>query len=188
MRNRIVLLSVLLISSVAAAQAPSAPNAPRPSNGVVELSAKPIVARDPGPQSQPPEVYAPWAGLVEITLRNISKGVIRLEEIGTIPEFQVEIWDSTGHPVSLTDAGKRAAASSRQYLGAISVSILDLVPLQDITLKLDVSKRHEIRPGEAYKVTIRRSRGLPTTDEDGKALKNVEVSCSFDVPNYGILR
>jgi hypothetical protein len=53
---------------------------------------------------------------------------------------------------------------------------------------LDLAKRFEIKPGQAYKVTIRRSRGLPKTDEDGKPLKNVEVSCSFDVPDNGILR
>jgi hypothetical protein len=37
-------------------------------------------------------------------------------------------------------------------------------------------------------VIIRRSRGLPKTDADSKPVKNVEVGCSFDVPDYGILR
>ena len=68
------------------------------------------------------------------------------------------------------------------------MSVLDLVPLEETTLRLDLAKRFEIKPGQAYKVTIRRSRGLPKTDEDGKPLKNVEVSCSFDVPDNGILR
>lgn len=64
----------------------------------------------------------------------------------------------------------------------------ELVPWQETTIKADLSKLFRIEPGHAYKVTIRRSRGLPKTDESGKPLKAVEVSCSFEVPDYGILR
>ena len=188
MCSQIGLLSVLLASGVAAAQTPGATAPIHHSNGVVEMSAKPILAHEPRPQSETREVYSPWAGLVEITIRNISKGVIRLAEIAPLSEVQVEVLESAGQPVDLTEAGKHAANSSGRFPGAISVSVLDLVPLEETTLRLDLAKRFEIKPGQAYKVTIRRSRGLPKTDEDGKPLKNVEVSCSFDVPDNGILR
>jgi hypothetical protein len=43
----------------------------------------------------------------------------------------------------------------------ISVSMHVLTPLEEMTMLLDASKRFEIKPGQAHKVTIRRSRGFP---------------------------
>jgi hypothetical protein len=185
MCNHLRLFSVLLISGVAGAQTTGAATAIHPSNGVVELSAKPVLAYERGPRS--PEIYTPWAGLVRITIRNISGGAIRLDEMAVSAELQAEVLDSAGQPAPLTEEGKRAATNSRQYPGAISVSMDVLTPLEEMTVLLDVSKRFEIKPGQAYKVTIRRSRGFPRKDEDGKPIKNEEVSCSFEVPYYGIL-
>jgi hypothetical protein len=52
----------------------------------------------------------------------------------------------------------------------------------------NLSNYFKLEPGHAYTVVIRRSRGLPTVDELGRPLKEVEVRCSFDVPDYGIPR
>ena len=188
MCSQIGVLSFLLVSAVVGAQTPSAVAPLRPSNGVVEMSAKPILASVPRPQSEIREAYSPWAGLIEITIRNISRGVIRLEEVAPAAEFEADVLDSAGRPIARTEAGNRAVNPNRKFSGAISVSLLQLVPLQETILRVDVSKLFDIAPRKAYTVTIRRSRGLPKIGEDGKPLKNAEVSCSFDVPEYGILR
>jgi len=53
---------------------------------------------------------------------------------------------------------------------------------------MNLAKVFQIEPGHAYKITLRRFRGLAKTDEAGKPLQQVEINCSFEVPNVGILR
>jgi hypothetical protein len=152
------------------------------------MSAVPVLPRQIPPDHKSQQAYAPWTGLIAITIRNISKGVIRLEEVGITAEFRVEVLDSAGQPAPFTDEGKRASHNSHQFQGAHSVSLIQLVPLEATTMTLDVSRRIEIKQGQAYRVTIRRSEGLPLKDEGGKPLKDVEVGCTFEVPDYGILK
>jgi hypothetical protein len=180
---------VLMVSSLAQAQPSAATPAVHPSNGVLELSAKPLLGHDRRPLSSRHEVYLPWGGLVEITIRNVSHGVAVLDEIAAAWEFRFEILDSAGQPVARTELGKRVIDASRE--GAVNVGLasrFQLVPMQATTLKIDLSNYFKIEPGHAYKVTVRRSEGFPAVDEAGKPLKEVEASCSFDVPDYGLLR
>ena len=183
-------LGCQLSISLLAGAVPDQPSAPatRPSNGVVALPAKPILAYEHRRTDQVPQVYGPWAGLIEVTITNRSKSVVRLAEISPMAEFEVKIRDSSGEAVPLTELGKRAATSSRKYPGAVSVAVFDLVPSEERTVLLDVSTHYEITPGRGYRITLRRSRGLPAVDEDGKPLKNIEVSYYLGVPDYGILR
>jgi hypothetical protein len=104
-------------------------------------------------------------------------------------EFIFEVLDSAGRPVARTELGERTSEEmARQARNLGWAARNPLPPWQEITIRADLSKLFRIEPGHAYKVTIRRSRGLPKTDESGKPLKAVEVSCSFEVPDYGILR
>lgn len=189
MSNHIGTTAILLVPCLAQGQTPP-PVAPvRPSNGVLEMSAAPILGPDRRPASQRHDVYGPWAGLVDVKIRNVSGGVVRLEETAIISEFAIEVLDSAAAAASRTERGRRvegAEAGKRSVV--LSSTLVQLVPLQETTREVDLSNFFEIRPGQAYKVTFRRSRGIPKTDADGKPLKEAELSCSFDVPDYGILR
>ena len=182
--NSITLL--LVLSYVTTAQPPGGA-ATHFANGVIEMVARPTLAFERAPRSQVHGVYGPWAGLVEVTIRNISRSVIRLNSTGARSDFTVDIRDADGKPVALTVEGRRAEAYAGQF-PAISVSQIELAPLEEKIMMLDLSWQYEIRTGQEYRVTIRRSRGIPRNDAEGKPLKKVEVSCSFEVPDYGILR
>ena len=179
------LFSAILISGAVWAQAPATESL-HPSNGTVQMEAQPIIEFERKPQSQ--EIYAPWAGLVEITMRNVSRGLVRLVGVSMPADFQVDITDISGKAVARTELGRRALIPVNHQGVALSVSLHDLVPLQEMAMKMDLARLFEIRPGQAYHVVIRRSRGIPKSDEEGKPIKDVELSCSFDVPSYGILR
>jgi hypothetical protein len=132
--------------------------------------------------------YIPWRGSVRITIRNVSFATATLVERGT-SDFDYDVLDSTGHSVERTELGRKLAAVPRTGpFVSPSVSVIQLAPLQEVNSELDLSNYLKILPGHAYKVIIRRSQGLPTTDELGRALKEVEVSCSIDVPEIGLPR
>jgi hypothetical protein len=188
MRNKHILIIAVTTVILALGQTP-APVAPtHPSNGVLELSAKPTPGPDPHPASKRVEQYVAWHGNVEITLRNVSFGYATVEDAGW--DYDFEVFDSSGRPVERTDLGKRVAAlhkdSSPQAFS--SGGLGRLAPLQTIVEKRNLADYFKIGPSRAYTVTIRRSRGLPKIDEYQKPIKDVEVSCSFDVPDFGIPR
>jgi hypothetical protein len=96
---------------------------------------------------------------------------------------------SSRQAVARTEFGKRVADPNWKLTGTfVSVHQTQLVPLEETTIKMNIAKVFQIEPGHAYKVTLRRFRGLPETDEAGKPLQQVEISCSFEVPDVGILR
>jgi hypothetical protein len=138
------------------------------------------------------DVYGPWLGLVWITIHNASHGMVRLVEVGPDDEYEFDVTDSSGKAVPLTERGKQERDLAkhpdphRPYTG--SISVYDLGPTEEITSKFDFAALHQIKPGQAYKVKIRRTRGLPTVDENGKPLKQFEVSCTVEIPEHGILR
>ena len=189
MSSHIRTTAIFLVSCLAQGQTPPLATSVQPSNGVLELSAAPILGPDRRPASQRHDVYGLWAGLVEVKIRNVSGGVVRLEETAIMSEFAVYVLDSAGAAVTRTERGRRvegAEAAKRSVV--LSSTLVQLVPLQETTREVDLSNFFEIRPGQAYKVTIRRSQGIPKIDAAGKPLKDAELSCSFDVPDYGILR
>jgi hypothetical protein len=160
-----------------------------PSNGVLEVSATPTLLADRRPASQRHDIYGSWGGLIEITIRNVSRAVVQIDEMSPEAEFVFEVLDSAGQPVAFTEHGKRNAEGLARHAPNLGWASRDtLAPLQETTLKADISKFFQIEPGHAYKVTVRRTRGLPKNDETGKPLKQVEISCSFEVPDVGILR
>ena len=189
MSSQIGAALILLVSCLAKGQAPSPAAAVYPSNGVLELSAAQILGPDHRPASQRHDVYGPWRGLIEVKIRNVSRGVVRLEETPMMSEFVIDVFDSTGAKVARTERGRRVegADTSNSRL-VLSLTPVQLAPLQETAHALDLSNFFQIEPGHAYKVTLRRSKGLPKTDVEGKPLKEVEVSCSFEVRDYGILR
>ena len=179
----------VLAACLAAAQSgvPAAPA--HPSNGVLELSATPVLAHDPRPIGQHHEAYVPWGGLVEVKIRNVSRAVVRLTEISSTAEFDVEVFDSRGDAVARTELGKRAAANpEKRFLYFFGVSQIELQPLAELPIKLDLSRLFAIEPGHAYQVTLRRWWGFPKVDEAGEPLARVEIGCSFEVPEAGIRR
>jgi hypothetical protein len=189
MHSRIGPILAILASCLAQAQTPYASPAAHPSNGVLEMSAVPALAPDGRPPSQVHEVFSPWRGLVVITIRNVSRNVVLLNGIGPEWDFHAEVVDSSGQAVARTEFGKRVADSNWKLTGTfVSVQQVRLVPLEETIIKMNIAKVFQIEPGHAYRVTLRRFRGLPTTDEAGKPLQQVEINCSFEVPEYGILR
>jgi hypothetical protein len=105
-------------------------------------------------------------------------------------DFGFEVFDSAGRPVERTESGKECAEIFRMEHPNIvtRLSHQQLAPTKQIVYPMSLSSDFKIEPGHAYTVVIRRSRGLPKVDELGRPLKEVEVSCSFDVPDYGIPR
>jgi hypothetical protein len=186
MRFPKVAASVAAALHLAAAQSANTA-ADRPSNGVVEMAVTPVLA----PETQPPfhrgEVYGPWTGLVVIKIRNISKRVITLEEIDPPTEFDVTVLGVDGKSAPLTLQGRRDDLYAGQF-PMVSVHLVELVPLAEATVRMNISRRFEIRPGQPYRVTLKRSKGLPKVGDDGNPLKDAAISVSFEVPEYGILR
>jgi hypothetical protein len=170
-------------------QAPLVPVV-RPSNGVMELSARPTPGPDPSPASKRVKQYVPWHGDVEITLRNVSFGYATVGVINWEYEYELEVFDSAGRPVERTELGKRVAELAKDESPKILTIAgnKELAPLQTIVDRQNLANYFKIEPGHAYTVTIHRSRGLPKVDEHQKPIKEVEVSCSFDVPDAGIPR
>ena len=184
MYSRRLIVTVLLAATFGGAQ----PTTLRPSNGVVELSAAPFPDPDTRPALRRTEKYFPWRGIVEITIRNVSFGPATLQEMSC--DFGFEVFDSAGRPVEQTDSGKECAEIFRTgHPGYITrISRHQLAPMQQAVYPVNLSDYFKIEPGHAYTVVIRRSQGLPKDDELGRPLKEVEVSCSFEVPDFGIPR
>jgi hypothetical protein len=182
---------LIIVSSLTAtlgrSQAPPAP-AVHPSNGVLELSATPAPDPDTRPAGMRVEHYFPWHGIVEVTLQNISFAPAIIYENPC--DLGFEVVDSTGRPAEQTDSGKQCAdlRSIDSPTVVFSFSRHQLAPMQKTVYTVGLSRYFKIEPGRAYTVVVRRSRGLPKVDEAGRPLKDIEVSCSFDVPNYGITR
>lgn len=168
--------------------------ADHPSNGVVDLSAKPVVddgqghARDTSNH----DPYGPWDGFVWLTIRNVSRGMVHLVEIAADEEYTFEVVDPSGKAVPLTELGKqeRGEAASpdphRFHIG--SVSMYDLGPTQERSSRFNFAVFYQVRRSREYKIRIKRTQGLPTVDESGKPLKQAEVSCSVEIPAFGIPR
>jgi hypothetical protein len=182
-------LIVFFAACFAQAQAPDALRDVHPSNGVMEMSAVPVVAPDRHPPSQVHEVFSPWRGLAVITIRNVSQGVVTFYDLGAESDFHAEVVGSNGEAVARTEFGKRVADPNWELTGTfVSVHQTRLAPLEETTIKMNIAKVFQIEPGHAYTVTLRRFRGLPKTNEAGKPLQQIEIGCSFEVPEYGILR
>ena len=180
--QKAILLATFLI-------APCSAQTVHPSNGVLQLTAVAVAESEHRYTSDPPEIYAPWKGLINRTIQNISKGVVSLDEMAPSGEFIFEILDAEGNAIGATDRGKRIAegrAQSAPNLGF--ASDIPLVPLQQVTLKADVFSLFKLKVGHAYKVIIRRTRGFPTKDDAGKPLQQIELSCMIEIPAVGILR
>lgn len=189
MHSKIGLITLLTALGLARAQAPEWRPPLRPSNGVLEMNARPVPEHDPRPLGQRREAYRPWSGLTEITIRNSSKETVRLVEIAAVLEFGFDVVDSEGRPADKTDLGRRVIeprSPQGRPLGA--VERIQIAPQQENTIRVDLSNYFKIEPGRAYRVTIRRSRGIPDTDDAGKPIKEVEISCSFEVPSIGLPR
>ena len=188
MDHRYTASIVILASFAAQAQTPAEPPSVRPSNGVLELSAAPRLGHDPRPIGKRHEEYLPWRGLIKITIRNVSFAAATLDETG-VWDFDLDVLDSAGQPVVRTDLGKRLADVPRTGPATnLFASRILLAPLKEISSEVDLLNYFKIEPGHAYKVVIRRSKGLPKVDEVGRPLKEIEVSCSFEVPEVGLLR
>ena len=184
MYNGRLIASTLLAATLGSGQSPAL----RPSNGVLELSAVPFAAPDSRPAGKRVEKYFPWQGAIEIAIRNISFAPAMIEDLSC--DFGFEVFDSAGRPVEQTEDGKKCAEVLRmgQPTFITRISHQELAPNKQTVYPMNLSGFFKIEPGHAYTVVIRRSRGLPKVDELGRPLKDVEVSCSFDVPDYGIPR
>jgi hypothetical protein len=198
MGSRIVVAAIMMITSgpyyvqTKASGVGAAGEADHPSNGVVELIVKPALDSEVLRQLDPRSVYGPWTGLLQITIRNASRGMVHLGEVAADFEYKFEVLDSSGKAVPQTELGRDHSDlvahpdPRRPYTGPVSV--FDLVPLQEFTDEIDIAMFYRVRPGQAYKIKVRRAAGLPGVDEAGKPLKQVEVSCSVDIPEIGLLR
>jgi len=188
MYSKIGPMLILLAACSARAQTTGAPVATHPSNGVLELSATPVTEQLLRP-SERNKVYGPWTGKIVVTIRNVSRAVVPLSEVEPEWDFDIEVLDAAGLAVPRTEFGKRLPSGpGRQPTGRLSLHDFKLAPLEELTLKMDISKVYQVEPGHAYKVTLRRLWGIPKVDEAGKPLQQPEISCSFEVPEVGILR
>jgi hypothetical protein len=162
-----------------------------PSNGVVQLTVTAAVALEHRRPSDPPEVYAPWRGLLDFKITNVSSGLAHLVETSTDMEYIFEVMDASGEPVPPTEEGKQVAAalantSTRRFSEPLAV--LDLSPAEEFTAHIDLSVLYQIQPGRAYKIRVKRSKGLPQKDQYGRPTERSEVSVVVDIPEMGILR
>jgi len=132
---------------------------------MLELSVK--AAFDPEPPRRKDDAPSEplWRGLIEITLKNISRGTVHIEEGGN---YQISVLDSSGKPAPLTEYGKKVEAARRVQPNLSGVaSIFDLQPGQQLTNQMHLGAAHQIEPGQAYTIRVSRSRGFPMVDPDG---------------------
>jgi len=170
------------------------PIADHPSNGIVEIVATPIAepTHEPRALTDPPEVFLPWRGLLSVAIRNVSREMVTLDAVMWTREYVVEVLDSSGKPVPLTDYGKSLAdVASRprdphSYSGP--AARVTITPGQESTTKMDVSQVFQVAPGTAYKIRIRRSAFLPSVDEYGKPIAQRELSCTVTIDAAGVLK
>jgi hypothetical protein len=180
-----LITAALLVAKLGSGQAPAA----HPTNGALELSATPRPDPDPRPAGKRIEQYVPWHGIVEIAIRNVSFAPVMIEDMPC--DFGFEVLDSAGRPIEQTEFGKECAEIFRRIgppTMVLSYSHHHLAPTQQTVHPVDLSNLFKVEPGHAYTIVVRRSRALPKVDELGRPIKDVEVSCSFDVPDYGIPR
>jgi hypothetical protein len=180
---------------VGAAAPAGDPSGVHPSNGIVELVVAPAPAEGPPRPhrlTDPPEVYAPWDGLLNVSVRNISLGPARVDSGDWQLDYTIEALDSAGKPVPMTERGKSVAdAASRPrdpfgYYGPASA--VNLRPGQETSVQVNVSKIYQVVSGKAYTIRIKRSVGLPKVDEYGKPLQQGELSCTVVIDQRGVLR
>jgi hypothetical protein len=168
--------------------------ADRPSNGVVEIVVTPMAepTHEPRALTDPPEMFLPWKGLLNVRIRNISGGIARVDEGTWTREYVVEVVDSSGKPVPMTDRGRSladAASKPRDPLDYIGPAArVKLTPGQEINTKMDVSQVFRVVSGTAYKIRLRRTAGLPAVDEYGKAISQRDLSCTVMIDSAGVLR
>ena len=159
---------------VGAAIPPVIPAGDHPSNGVLELIVAPVPASGSRPHrlTDPPEVYAPWDGVLSMRVRNISLGPARVDEADSLFEYTIEVLDSSGKLVPMTERGKsttEAASRPRSPFGYYGpASAFKLMPGEDVYTQVDLSKFYQVVSGRAYTIKIKRSVGLPKVDEYGK--------------------
>ena len=178
MRSRIlrmIFAEVLAGLSLAGAQTPPSsarPTLDEPSNGVLELSARPILdtahGRDPAPTI--------WQGLVEVTVKNISQRPVRIAE-GALT-YELSAWDSSGMLVPKTRFGEQVEAAQRDGPTRMpATATVDLLPGQEYTRTLGLRTYFLIEPGRDCTVRLKRwDRSMALIDESGKRLALRELS------------
>jgi hypothetical protein len=145
---------------VGAAIPPVIPPGDHPSNGVVELIVAPVPARlRPRSLTDPPEVYAPWAGVLSVRVGNISLMPASVDYADPLFEYTVQVLDSSGKPVPVTERGRsttEVASRPRSPFGYYGpASAFELMPGEDVYIQVDLSKFYQVVSG----------RGLHDQDE-----------------------
>lgn len=169
------LLACGQVPSDAAGQA-----ADHPSNGVVEMSLKPVFPVDSAAQRRRdpslPPVYGSWAGVVEVTIKNTSPLKIRcITSHAFWFDHDVQVLDPDGNPVPLTPLGQ-SALPVKPGPHPDSGAVEDLEPSQQSTETLLLQAIFQIVPGKTYTVRVRRSRGLPPVDAMGRPLPELSAT------------
>ena len=128
-------------------------------------------------------VYAPWRGIMRITVRNVSRGLVDLAEFSPAMEYDFNVLDSSGASVPLTEEGKKALMASHDSLNRVSgpVTAITLGISGESTRDVNLAQLYQLKPGQAFTVGIWRSKGLPAVDENGKPLKDVELRCTVEI-------
>jgi hypothetical protein len=163
-----------------AGQAPSgaAAEANRPSNGVLEMSLRPIFPEVATGDPERPPVVGAWQGIIEVTIKNISALRVRCTRRNWYFQYDLQVLDSEGNPVPLTDFGRQwfSAPGARPAGHSVSVSVTDLEPSEQFTDRLNLASAFQLRPGGTYTVKLRRSRDLPPVDAMGRPLPELSAT------------
>lgn len=118
-----------------------------------------------------------WSGserqrLLSLTIKNNCQGRIIIKEVGDESErnYQVELRNSKGEIVPLSDAGK-SLTSRRQP--EVSVIYVRLKPGEEITRTLDLSKLYSLQDDEKYTITVTKSVYIEADEKYLKLQSNV---------------
>lgn len=192
MVSMIRMAALCLLTAVVCAQTPPPPRpvSEHRSNGVVEIQVVPEISeREHDMRNEGASVYAPWRGLLRITIRNVSWGLVDLVELAPPLEYEFNVLDSSGASVPLTEWGKKAQLA-RDPLNVLSgpVSSITIGVAGEYSRDIYLADQYQLKPGQAYTIRIWRSEGLPKVDEHGKPLKEVELRYTLKIPDYGIAR
>lgn len=140
-----------------------------PSNGVLELivgsASKDSNSSDRGRQG---DASAPSnRGQLEISLKNVSKQIVKIMVTSPMWDFDIQVNDDSGKRAPLTDAGKRLPQSDRERQEwMLSRKIESLEPGEEYRVKVDLSLYYVIQQRQDYTVSVRR--GVAGVVQEGR--------------------
>lgn len=151
-----------------------------PKNGLVA-----ITLSIPDQFTAEPKAWDPrleWRGVVNVTLTNYSKQVVRFVESDWKRDYRIDVLDAAGNQPQKTQEGLALrAADDEEAAPPPSHILITLQSGQSYTGTIYIGLLFRIAPHAEYTVRVRRTAGLPRSDNYGNQLPEPELRTSLEI-------